>query len=242
VYTLAAGQVNVEFDGFLSWALIDRAGKTWGSANLGAPTSAESLVRVWIVSDYLRRVANLGKTPSAAQLAQARRAILNGDDRATQALYTAGGGAAQIRRMITTCRLSDTTADRSWSRTRISARDGARLGACVADGRAAGPRWTSWVRTEMTKVYGTKGGQSRDGRWGIVDGLPRMVSVRGVGIQNGWSAKPVRDEWHVNCLAVGADFALAVLTRYPARRGLSYGLDACSKAASQLVAQPVPAT
>lgn len=243
--TLAAGPVAVDFDGFLSWALLDRTGRISGSANLAATTSSESMVRIWIVSDYLRRIAEQGKKPTAERLAQASRAIREGDIEATQALYSAGGGAAQIRRMISKCGLSDTRADSSrWRRTQISARDAARLGGCVAGGRAAGPSWTRWVRTEMTKVNGgsRKAGQPTGGRWGIVDGLPDEVVTGGVGIQNGWRVVSTDDEWRVNCLAVADEWSLAVLTRYPVDRGLGYGAQACAEVAAQLVTRASPPT
>ena len=242
--TLAANPVAVDVDGFVSWALLDRAGRISGSANLATTTESESMVRIWVVSDYLRRLAAQGRQPTANRLAQARRVIRYADAEATQALYLAGGGAAQIRRMISVCDLSDTRADGSrWSNIRISARDAARLGGCVADGRAAGPSWTKWVRTEMTKVSGGTGkdGKPTGGRWGIVDGLPDQI-LAGVGIQNGWTAVWGDGQWHVNCLAVADEWSLAVLTRYSVDRGLRYGAQACAEVAAQLVTRTPPSS
>jgi hypothetical protein len=42
----------------------------------------------------------------------------------------------------------------------------------------------------------------------------------------------------VNCLAVGNDWVLAVLMRYPVRQGLEYGAGVCKQVTAQLVFQP----
>src|SRR6185312_17027060 len=56
--TLAAGRVSVSFKGdFFSWALMDRqTGKISGSSNMTATSSTESMIKAWIVSDYLRQL------------------------------------------------------------------------------------------------------------------------------------------------------------------------------------------
>ncbi|HEX7745218.1 MAG TPA: hypothetical protein VF462_08165 [Micromonosporaceae bacterium] len=228
--------VDVEFAGTLSWALLDGSGRIAGSQDLATPVPAESMVKVWIVADYLRRTAENGTKPSATRLSQASRAIRDGDTAAARLLNATSGGGEQISRMIAICRLTDSRVDpTSWTRTRISARDAAQLGRCIADGRAAGPSWTAWVRTEMTKVRGgtAKGGSPRGMRWGIVDGLPEQVTAQGVGFANGWSSSS--GQLRVNCLAVADSWSLAVLTRYAAQRGLTYGAEACAEVATQLI-------
>jgi hypothetical protein len=235
--------VDVEFAGTLSWAFLDGSGRIAGSDDMAMAAPAEAMVKAWIVADYLRRNGDNGAKPSATRLAQASRAIRDGDTAAARALNAASGGDAQIRRMIAICRLTDSQVDpASWVRTRISARDAARLGRCVADGRAAGPSWTAWVRTEMAGVRGgtTKGGSPRGVRWGIVDGLPEQVTAQGVGFENGWSSS--RGQFRVNCLAVADSWSLAVLTRYAAQRGLNYGAEACAEVAAQLIATAGPET
>lgn len=236
--TLAPRPVDVRADGFLSWALLDRAdGSISGSANIAATSSTESVIKIWLVADYLRRATERGQRPSEQRLTQARLAIRDSDDDAAQSLYLAGGGNAVVDRMISRCKLTDSSRyDGWWSRTRISARDAVRLGACVADGTAAGRQWTAWVLTEMTRVRGTTAAkdQPAGGRWGIIDGLPPEIRQRGVGLKNGWTARS-SGEWHVNCLAVTGDWALAVLTRYPVARGLPYGARLCAAVTKQLV-------
>ena len=64
--TLAAGPVSVSFQGeFFSWALLDRqTGTISGSPNMTATSSTESMIKAWIVSDYLRQLED--KEPSAS--------------------------------------------------------------------------------------------------------------------------------------------------------------------------------
>jgi len=235
--TLAAGPVTVDPVGFFSWALFDERGQISGSTNITHTSWVGSVLNVWIVSDFLRRTAAGGRKPYAAQLTQARRAIRDDDERAVEQLYWSNGGPAQLRRMVSICKLTDTTiGDSRWRSVEMSARDTVRLGRCVADGRAAGPSWTKWGRAEMTKVRGTTADadQPSGGRWGIIDGLPADLVATGVGIKNGWFAGP-GGNWQVNCLAVGDKWSLAVLMRYPAGRGLRYGAETCAQVASQLV-------
>ncbi|HEX2772231.1 MAG TPA: hypothetical protein VHN18_07335 [Micromonosporaceae bacterium] len=236
--------VKVEFAGTLSWALVEESGRISGSANLSTPMAAASMLKSWIVADYLRQAGSNGRKPAEDRLAQARLAIRDGDAAAAESLNAASGGIDQIRRMIAVCRLTDTQAGKGWSRTLISARDAARLGRCLTDGRAAGPSWTGWVRSEMTKTRGgtAKGGSPRGMRWGVVDGLPEQMTAQGVGFENGWSRSSSSGQMRVNCLAVADGWALAVLTRYPAERGLTYGAEACADVATQLLPPAEPAT
>jgi len=244
--TLAAGPVDVTVDGFFSWALLDRTtGAITGSDNLAATNSTESMIKIWIVSDHLRRAAEDGEQPPAERLAQASTAIRDSDDDAAQSLYELGGGTDVVRRMISMCGLTDTTVASNgwWSYTQMSARDAVRLADCVKTGTAAGPKWTGWVLSEMTKVRGTTAAadqheRSGGGRWGIIDGLPSEIVAQGVGIKNGWTAIWADGNWHINCLAVADGWALAVMMRYPIDRGLDYGANVCRSVAEQLVVRP----
>jgi len=243
--TLVAGPVSVKVNGFYSWALLDRkTGKISGSRNITSTNSTESMVKVWLVSDYLRRVAAKGSKPSSSRLSQASTAIRDSNDNSAQALYEAGGGNSVIRRMISICELTETTVFSGWwSRTQISARDAVRLGECVADGRAAGPEWTTWVLREMRLVRGSTAkadqhAKSGGGRWGIIDGLPPEILAQGVSIKNGWTAIGADGKWHINCLAVGKYWVLAVLMRFPVGLGLDYGANVCESVAEQLAVRP----
>jgi hypothetical protein len=152
-----------------------------------------------------------------------------------------------IKRAISMCGLTDTKRGNVpgyegwWSFTRMSARDAVRLGDCIADGTAAGPKWTKWVLAEMSKVRGSTAARdqkprSGGGRWGIIDGLPKSITSQGpISIKNGWTPLAYDGNWHVNCLAVTEKWSLAVMLRYPYRSGLDYGSDVCASVASQLV-------
>jgi hypothetical protein len=244
--TLQAGPVKVHVTGFFSWALLGRkSGDIDGAKNITATNSTESMIKAWIVSDYLRRVAAADKQPTQERLKQASTAIRDSNDNSAQSLWVAGGGSAVRSRMIKICGLTDTHADPNraswWSFTRISARDAVRMGECVADGRAAGPKWTKWVLTEMTKVRGGVKDQqvkTGGGRWGIIDGLPKEILRQGVSIKNGWTLIYADGNWHVNCLAITDDWVLAVLMRYPGSKGLQYGANVCKSVAQQLVVHP----
>lgn len=134
--TLAAGPVSVSFQGeFFSWALLDRqTGTISGSPNMTATSSTESMIKAWIVSDYLRQLKD--KEPSAAMKEMARVAIVDSNDRAANKVHADAGGSykpsnsstpdAVIQRAITICGLTDTKRGNVkpytgyWSFTRMS--------------------------------------------------------------------------------------------------------------------------
>ncbi|MGN9811187.1 hypothetical protein ACTMSW_17730 [Micromonospora sp. BQ11] len=245
--TLAAGTVSVNFKGeFFSWALMDRAtGEISGSKNLAATSSTESMIKSWFAADYLRQLGN--KPIPAAMKKNITTAIRDSNDDAANALYAAVGKAATIKKMIGTCGLTDTKPGNVpgyvgwWSFTRMSPRDAVRLGDCIGDGKAAGPKWTGYLLDEMSKVRGSTAAKDQKlrfggGRWGIIDGLPASIASQGpVSIKNGWTLLSYDGNWHVNCLAVTDRWSLAVMLRYPQKSGLTYGAQVCASVASQLV-------
>ncbi|MFC6018709.1 hypothetical protein ACFP2T_21175 [Plantactinospora solaniradicis] len=245
--TLAPAPVKISgVDGFFSWALLDReSGKISGAQNMTSTNSTESMIKVWIVSDYLRQLGS--KKPSASYLKMASTSIRDSNDDSTNALYKAAGGTSSLDRLIKMCKLTETAkvippGENSiwWSYTKMSPRDAVRMGECVKDGTAAGPKWTEWVLTEMSKVRGSvKDQQPRQGggKWGIIDGLPKGVLAQGpVSIKNGWTLINADGKWHLNCLAVSDDWVLSVMMRYSGGKGLGYGANVCANVASQLVA------
>jgi hypothetical protein len=217
--------VSVPVQGFYSWALLDRkTGKISGSANSATTTSStESMIKIWIASDFLKHFP--GGDPDQDQLDEITRMIRDSDNAAAEDMYQLGGADSVVQRMISVCGLTETSvAEGWWSRTEVSARDAVRLGVCITDGRAAGPKWTSWILGEMRQVRG-------EGRFGIIDALPANVAAR-IPIKNGWTV--VGDEWRVNCLAVVDQYVLAVITRYPESLGLGYGARICRNVTAQL--------
>ncbi|MEH0844576.1 hypothetical protein V6U81_19520 [Micromonospora sp. CPCC 205711] len=253
--TLTAGPVAVNFKGdFFGWALMDRTtGKVSGSKNMASTNSTESMLKAWIVSDYLRQLGD--KEPTAALKKDASLAIRDSNDDAANRVYKAAGGSYKVpaggqpgpvvKRAISICGLTDTTRGTApgyegwWSFTRMSPRDAVKLGDCIADGKAAGRKWTKWVLNEMAKVRGSvtqQQARSGGGKWGIVDGLPAEIKAQGpVSIKNGWTPINSDGNWHVNCLAVTDKWSLAVMLRYPQSSKLEYGAKICASVATQLV-------
>jgi hypothetical protein len=225
--TLRTAPVSLSVNGFWSWALLDRrTGALDGSPNQGNRSDTASMIKVWIAADYLRRSTERGQPPTAAALRELSTMIRDSNNEIADKYHRANGGSASITRTVKLCGLADSRAVTagSWSTTEVSARDGARLAVCLADGRAAGG-WTNWLLSEMRQVRGA-------GRFGIVAAFAPDVAGQ-VAIKNGWINR--RDgKWHIACLAVTAEWALTVLTQYPVSQGFSYGTNICKQVAVQL--------
>lgn len=226
--TLRTAQVTLSAPGFWSWSLIDRrTGAVSGSANATIRSDTASMVKVWIAADYLRRQSERGAGVETSRLNALSQMIRDSDNAIANTFNTTNGGTTSINRMIRTCGLTESrpVASGSWSTTEVSARDGARLAVCVADGRAAGPKWTGWLLNEMRQV--------RDaGRFGIIEAFPADVAAK-VAVKNGWINRK-DGKWHIACLAVTDDWALSVLTQYPVALGLGHGANICKQVAVQL--------
>ena len=89
----------------------------------------------------------------------------------------------------------------------MSARDTVRMANCIANGTAAGPRWTDWILQQMRGVRG-------EGDFGIREAFPQAEQPT-IAIKNGWLDYDADSNWHVNCMAVTDTWALAVLQRFP---------------------------
>ncbi|MCW6004740.1 class A beta-lactamase-related serine hydrolase [Micromonospora sp. CPCC 205371] len=219
--------ITLNVEGDFSWAMIDRRdGKISGSKNMATTSSTASMIKAWIGADYLRRAAENGQTPSNLRMEQLRIMIRDSDNDAAQALWGQVGRAASTQRMIKMCKLTDSKANSNWSITALSSRDTARLGACIADGRAAGKKWTNWLLDEMRAVRGV-------GDFGIRKAFSDEVSST-IAIKNGWVVRDAKGEWEVNCLAIGDKWALGVMTHYPANLGYEYGAKICQDVAAKL--------
>ena len=244
-----ANEVEVAIEGFLAWAALDRTtGTRVGSPNASETNSTESMIKTWLVADYLRRTAERGERPSREALRDARLAIRHSHNAAAQRLYVAGGQDRVVERMIDICGLTDTYIPAHghgwWSRTEMSASDAVRLGECIANGTAAGPEWTDWLLDEMRQVVGTTAEEDQrpeenfeGGRWGIIDGLPPGVAPEQVAIKNGWTRIGRDSSWHVNCLAITDAWVIAVIMRYPVEYSLDYGAERCASVARQLLSR-----
>lgn len=226
---VAPTDVDVDTDGWWNWALLDtRTGTVTGSDNMDETNPTASMIKAWIGADYLRRAAEQGQTPSDDRLDEVSIMIRDSDNNAASDLYKVNGGTASIRRLINICDLTDSSPapDGGWSRTALSARDAARMGACIADGRAAGPKWTNWLLDEMRAVRGV-------GNFGIRKAFPPQVQ-KTIAIKNGWVDRTPEQKYTVNCLAVGDGWTMAVETRYDINLGYTYGAKICEEVAAQL--------
>jgi hypothetical protein len=220
---LRPAAVKVTTQGFWSWALLDtRTGEIQG-ARVDQRNTTASMIKVWLASDYLRQT----ETPSQQRLGLLTKMIRDSDNDAAWTMWRELGEAATIQRLINICKLTDSRAGSRWSLTELSARDAARMGACIADGRAAGPKWTPWVLNEMRLVRG-------EGDFGIRKAFPADVAKR-TAIKNGWVTREEDGNWHLNCLAIGDGWVLSVLQRYPQTLGFAHGRTICASIAQQLL-------
>lgn len=221
-------------DGWYAWSVLDRrTGEIIGSDNMVETSTTASMIKSWIVADYLRRAAEAGKTPTEATLADATKIIRDSDNTRTQQFYNSLGTSASIERLLALCELTDSSVaeDGGWSRTELSPRDTARLGQCIADGRAAGPTWTTWLLNEMRQVRGT-------GDFGIRKAFPAAEGDT-IAIKNGWVDRTREQENHVNCLAISDTWTMGVMLRYPVAKGYEYGMNNCQKITAALLTEPL---
>ncbi|BCJ59067.1 hypothetical protein [Micromonospora endophytica] len=227
-----AKKLDLDIDGWYGWSVLDRrTGEIIGSDDMDETSTTASLIKSWIVADYLRRAAEAGQTPSDAKLDDLTRIIRDSDNERTEALYTQIGRSASIKRLLSTCDLTDSkvSSDLGWSRTELSPRDTARLGNCIAEGTAAGPKWTKWLLNEMRLVRGA-------GDFGIRKAFP-AAEAKTIAIKNGWVDRIKEQEIHVNCLAIGDTWTMGVMLQYPINKGYQYGMDNCQKVTEALLTQ-----
>ncbi|MGV9210763.1 hypothetical protein ACTFTM_02765 [Micromonospora sp. RB23] len=225
-----ARNLDLDIEGWYSWSVLDRrTGQIIGSKNMGETSTTASLIKSWIVADYLRRAAEAGQTPSDAKLADATRIIRDSDNTRAEQFYNSVGRDASIRRLLSMCKLTDSSVapDKGWSRTALSPRDTARLGNCIATGTAAGPKWTKWLLNEMKLVRGA-------GDFGIRKAFP-AAQQKQIAIKNGWIDRTAEQEMHINCLAIGDTWTMGVMVRYPINMGYEYGMKNCQKITEALL-------
>ncbi len=212
---------------FASWAIADRAtGEVTGSANLAEPGDTMSMIKAWIAADFLREHAT---SVTQADLGELSVMIRDSDNDIAVDFHHRNGEKVSINRMISLCGLTESHAGRitfRWSDTVMSARDVARLGLCLGDGRAAGS-WTGWLLNEMCLVRG-------DGDFGPRKAFP-APAASAIAVKNGWFSRPEDGLWHFACLAIGKSWTLGVLLRYPAELGEEHGHELCQAAGEQLM-------
>jgi hypothetical protein len=224
-----ATDIKINQSGWYSWALLEtRTGKMSGSADRRMLSTTASLIKPWIAADFLRRAAEQGLAPSEDDLEQIESMIRDSDNEAAEALYIENGRDESIRRLISTCGLEDSRVsdDGGWSRTLLSSADVTRLGACIADGRAAGPTWTGFLLDQMRAVTGM-------GDFGIRKAFPEDEQSK-IAIKNGWVDRDEEQEYHVSCMAIGDGWVVGVMTRYEIDKGYEYGAKICELVGQEL--------
>ncbi|GIF57876.1 hypothetical protein Air01nite_39710 [Asanoa iriomotensis] len=224
-----ATDIKIDHSGWYSWALLDtRTGELSGPADRTELSTTASLIKSWIGADFLRRSAEQGTEPSASRMAQVETMIRDSDNNAAQSLYEANGGAPSIKRLISMCKLKDSkvSADGGWSRTMLSPADITRLGACIANGTAAGPKWTKYLLDQMRAVRGT-------GDFGPRKAFP-AADQKKIAIKNGWVDRQREQEYHVSCMAIGDGWVIGVMTKYDISKGYTYGANICKQVGVQL--------
>ncbi|GAA1373791.1 serine hydrolase [Catellatospora chokoriensis] len=223
----AGDLVKVTTSGWYNWALMDRTtGEIVGSKNMHETNMTASMIKAWLAADYLRRAAEDGRTPNAAQLADVRKMIRDSDNAVASALWNELGGRTTITRLISICKLTDSQAGPDWSKTLLSARDTCRIAHAIGTGTAAGPKWTGYLIDEMRAVRG-------EGDFGIRRVFP-AAEQPAIAIKNGWVQRGELGVWNVNCMALGDDWTMAVLTRYPIGLAMSHGVNIAKSVTTQV--------
>ena len=211
------GSITISNTSFYGWSLLDRrTNKTIGSENAETEwNTTESMIKPWIVADYLRQRYDESEEPTPDELDELTLVIEDSNDPLAEKYYQLGGADELIERLADICGLTNLIIEPTlWGNTLMTPADAVRYGACLADGRAAGPQWTKWLLDTMRNVRGSvdeqDSGEVQGGRWGIIDGLPEELA-QDTSIKNGWTA--YEDGWHVNCLAIHPTFVLSVMMR-----------------------------
>ena len=159
---------------WLSWSLADSAGdRRVGSANSSTErTNAESSMKAWITTDFLRVAGDRGRTVRASDRADIDAAIRRSDDDAAERLYRRLGADQVLRDLNSVCGVAVTTAKRGyWSYAQITATDATTILDCVLDKAPSYPGGDEIV-TDLRSV-------EPDDAFGIPAGTARRDDVRG---------------------------------------------------------------
>jgi hypothetical protein len=211
--------VGARPDLWMAWSLVDRAdGRRAGSANAAMErTNAESSIKAWITTAYLRDAEEDGRAASAEDLALIDRAIRASDDAAAEKLYRKLGADRVLAELEPACGVRVRTSERHyWSYAQISAEDATRILGCVLE---QAPRYPHGDRLVDALHH-----VDPDGAFGIPEALGPDVDVA---VKNGWTRHEGAGTWNVNCVAAWDHYTLAVLTRFPADRDRDYGAGSC---------------
>jgi hypothetical protein len=212
---------------WLSWSLADTAGdRRVGSANSSTErTNAESSMKAWIATDFVRIAGDRGRTVRASDRADIDAAIRRSDDAAAERLYRRLGADQVLRDLKSVCGVGIATARRGyWSYAQITATDATAILACVLDKAPTYPGGDEIVDDLRNVVP--------DDAFGIPQALPSGTTFA---VKNGWTAHSGTGKWNVDCVASWDHYTLAVLLRYPIARKLDYGAGVCRDVTATLL-------
>jgi hypothetical protein len=219
--------------GWASWVLHDQLTGAWyGDAKQAQVNNTESMIKVWIAADYLLGMQRSGRgTLTAYERDLIGRMIRNSDDQAAETLYRSRGQNAVINRLISTCKLTDTYIGKTnrWSWTKMSPRDGIRMGLCIQPGKNLWSNLANYLLGEMRAVAASNA-------FGIQQAYPAGNGVR-LAVKNGWTAHGALSAWIVNCLGMWGPnnrWVLVIEARYPVSLGQAYGAATCQEVTRRL--------
>ena len=216
--------VAVNATGFWSWTVLDRrTGAMAGSDNAATTQRTASMIKAWLAADYLRRTPN----PSTSNLRQLTSMIRNSDNTAASYFWGLNGKLGQHH---ASC--PDVRSHRQQGVHRLGQHHGLgprrRPDGCVHRRRTRGRRQVDRMAPQRDAQRQRQSGVR------VVPALP-ATEQPATAVKNGWIARS-DGKWHVNCMAVGTDWVLSVLTVYPSSKGMNYGAEICSSVTRQLQA------
>lgn len=212
---------------WLSWSLTDTArDRRAGSANSSTErTNAESSMKAWITTDFMRVAGDRGRSIRPADRADIDAAIRRSDDWAAERLYRRLGADQVLRDLKSVCGVAVATSRRGyWSYAQITAHDATEILDCVLEKAPTYPGGDEIV-TDLRNV-------EPDDAFGIPQALPAGTTFA---VKNGWTAHSDTGKWNVDCVAAWDHYTLAVLLRYPMARKLDYGATVCRDVTATLL-------
>jgi len=219
--------------GWASWAVYDQLTKRWyGDSRQAQVNNTESMIKVWIAADLIMGVQQTGRTTlTAYERSLISKMIRYSDDQATENVYRLRGRNEVINRLIRICGLTDTYIGKTnrWSWTKMSPRDGVRMGLCIMPAKHLWTPYANYLLGEMRSV-------APSNAFGIQQAYPAGDGVR-IAVKNGWTAQGALSIWNVNCLGIwgaGNRWLLVVETRYPVNLEQGYGAITCQETTRRL--------
>jgi 5-hydroxyisourate hydrolase-like protein (transthyretin family) len=190
--------------------LVDRTtGRTYDFGYRQSTFYTASVAKVMVAMDVLRDDMARGRTaPSATNARRIQSMIRNSNDAITWSYWRSRGGAAVVERINSRCGTSIAVYNNTWSMSRPSPVQMARVLDCLADHRALNAGLSGFLMYQMRKVTPAQ-------RWGVPAANPDPV--RDEMNKNGWWRWPCCYFWTVNSTGLfgpGNRYAFTVFTEY----------------------------